>query len=115
MADTAFSAAHSYANRGWHVFPTRNKKPLTPNGFKDASLDPAVITGWWRQWPDAVPAVATGAISGIVVLDVDIKNGVNGFDTLDELGIATHPHTVTAHTESGGVHMVFEHPGHEVP
>jgi len=60
--------------------------------------------------------IATGEQSGIVVLDVDIddENGISGLDSLDELGIATHPATPTAHTPRGGIHMLFAHPGHFV-
>ena len=59
------------------VFPCRNlpsnaddKKPYTLHGFKDASIDPAVITQWWQQWPDALMGVPTG--ERFVVLDLDL-------------------------------------------
>jgi hypothetical protein len=113
---TPLDAALTYAARGWHVFPTtRAKKPLTQNGFKDATSDLAIITAMWQCRPDAVPAAATGAISGIVVLDIDCKNGVNGWDSLDAIGISTCPHTPGQHTPSGGYQAFFEAPGFEVP
>lgn len=113
----ACAAALDYAARGWLTLPTRAKKPLTTHGFKDATAEPAQIAAWWRQWPDAVPAIVTGAASGLVVLDVDIDQakGIDGRDALDALGMATHPATVTAHTPRGGLHLYFRHPGHDVP
>jgi hypothetical protein len=80
--------ALAFAARGCRVFPciprgTGRKRPLTPNGFHDASIDPAVIAGWWRRWPDALIGVSTGAASGFIVLDVDVKHADrHGFDTL---------------------------------
>jgi putative DNA primase/helicase len=113
----ACESAFDYAARSWPIFPTRSKRPLTQHGFKDATLDKAQIAAWWRQWPDAVPAIVTGIASGLVVLDIDIDSvkGIDGRDTLDAIGILTHPETLTAHTPRGGLHLFFRHPGHDVP
>ncbi|HKD37293.1 MAG TPA: bifunctional DNA primase/polymerase, partial [Pirellulales bacterium] len=45
--------------------------------------------------------------SGIVVLDIDTKHGVNGFDSLAELGRSALPETPMAHTPHGGLHLYF--------
>ena len=80
MKDTAIS----YAQKGWAVFPLipNSKKPLTTHGLKDASKDIRQIEEWWTKWPDANIGIATGAISGIDVVDVDVKNGAKGLETL---------------------------------
>ena len=81
-------AALKYASRGFTVFPcggSNGKKPLTPHGFKDASTDPKQIEEWWTTHPDANIAIATGEMSGLVVLDIDNKNGKDGSSTLLEL------------------------------
>lgn len=73
------AAALRYAAAGWPVFPCQPgaKAPLTPNGFKNATTDPAIIAAWWSRSPRANVAVATGA-PGPDVLDVDTKNGLPG-------------------------------------
>ena len=99
-------AAQDYAQRGWHVFPVnREKRPLTENGFKDASTDPKAIAAWWARWPGANIGIATGA-SGLLVLDVDSYDG--GEDTLASYpGL---PDTVESITGGGGRHLLFNRP-----
>lgn len=86
---TALDAALSYADRGWHVFPVQtapNKRPLTDNGFHDATTDHAAIIAWWTKWPAAQVGVACG-LSGLVTVDIDVKpdEGKDGNLALDEL------------------------------
>ena len=105
-------AALAYAAKGWPVFPTaiidRQKVPLCKRGLLDASTDPEIITRWWTRRPRALITIATGASSGIVILDIDTKySDQNGFDTLDALGFSALPDTPISHTPSGGVHLHF--------
>jgi hypothetical protein len=73
MKQDFLHAALGYLENGFFVFPLRprSKTPLTPNGFKDASNDPAQIKAWWAQHPTANIGIATGEISGLWVLDID--------------------------------------------
>jgi hypothetical protein len=87
------------------------KRPLTRHGLHDASRLPAVILDWWGRWPDAVPALVCGEPSGLAVLDVDIRDKVDGRDVLDVLAGPFHPEAPTAHTPSGGYHILFKWPG----
>ena len=66
-------AALDYAKKGYSVFPLqpKGKKPLTRNGFKDASTDPEQIRRWWEQWPNANIGLPTGSKNGLFVVDVD--------------------------------------------
>lgn len=110
----ASAGPFAYAERGWPVFPTRGKEPLTPNGLKDATTDLSTVDRWTRTWPDAGIGLRTGAASGVVVLDVDPRHG--GDDTLHELE-RQHgplPNTVEAVTGGGGRHIYFKHPGEPV-
>lgn len=103
-------AALAYAERyGFAVFPCRprGKEPLTANGCKDATTDPHQIRAWWSGWPDANVAIATGASSGIIVLDVDPRHGGDeSFAALGEL-----PPAPLVRTGGGGFHGYFSHPG----
>ena len=108
-------AALTYAARGWAVFPlvAGTKQPLTAHGFKDASIDSEQIRRCWTRNPSANIGVATGAVSGITVLDVDIKpwKGKHGNDTLLAL-IRDHgalPDTPWQRTWSGGLQYFFAH------
>ena len=44
-------AALSYATLNWRVFPCEKdgKRPLTKNGYKDATTDQIVIGNWWPK------------------------------------------------------------------
>jgi len=122
-AMTPLDLALGYARkRNWPVFPTGlvprpdgtfDKVPLVKwaKDPKDRAAvdarDPATIAKWWRRWPDAVISIPTGTRSGVIVLDIDVKKGRNGFDRLAELGKTAPPETPIAHTPSGGVHFYF--------
>jgi hypothetical protein len=103
------------AARGLLVFPCRprSKVPATRNGLKDAKTDAKAIEATWRRYPDLNVAVATGAVSGVVVLDVD---GDEGWDSLHELEDQNDvlPDTKSLTTPSGGQHFWFKHPGVEI-
>lgn len=68
--------------------------------------DEAEVCRLWRQHPAPLIGVATGAVSGIDVLDVDVKHG--GIDWLDK-HINELPPTRTQETRSGGYHLLFKH------
>ncbi len=78
MMNDLLESALGYAARGWRVFPLkpRGKTPLVKTGFKAATVAPAQIRAWWDRWPDANIGIATGQMSGILVLDVDGPEGV---------------------------------------
>lgn len=102
------SSALALAARGKHIFPLvpKGKKPITQNGLKDASIDPNVIRQWWRKTPDANIGMATGAISGVWVLDIDGEQGENSLKEL-ELKHGQLPPTVEVITGGGGRHLYF--------
>src|SRR4051812_22980956 len=74
-------AALHYANLGIPVFPciAGGKQPLPPNGFHDATSNARVVRAWWRRWPEANIGLPTGAASRVLVVDVDVHAGGNGF------------------------------------
>lgn len=102
--------ALALAELGIHVFPVNTagdtKVPLTPRGHLDATTDPDRITAWWDEFPEASPGVAAGP-SGLVLLDVDAKNGKDGWQSLMEAWVDI-PDTLNYDTPTGGVHYVYE-------
>jgi hypothetical protein len=107
------NAALSYAEMGFAVFPCipRGKAPVTSHGFKDATKKRDEILALWRSYRGANVAIATGAISGIVVLDIDPRHG--GDDAIGYLEgqYGELPRTPVVKTGGGGWHFYFRHPG----
>lgn len=116
-------AALRYAARGWQIFPchtptaggcscghddceSQGKHPRVAWKSK-ATADVQTIKNWWKRWPDANIGIATGARSGIVVLDVD---GEDGAATVAERGIEAGPQATTGR----GQHRYLAHPGQPV-
>ena len=103
-------AALTYASAGWGVLPVAGKQPLTRHGVHDASIEQRQIMSWWRRWPDANVGIATGAISGLTVVDVDLDRG--GRESLESLRTSGHrlPSTLRAETGGGGFHLYYRQP-----
>lgn len=115
MSGSPVHTAFSYSDgKGWPVFPCQweygpdRKKPLIADWDVNATTDRHMIDEWWGRWPHALVGVPTGKRSGFVVLDVDRKNGVNGFETLKALGFPSLPETRKSHTPADGVHLHFD-------
>lgn len=127
MTDSAMlSEALAYARLGVPVFPCHSiangtctcsnpecdrqgKHPRTANGLKDASTDESAIRAWWTRWPRANVAARTGSVSGWVAIDVDPGHG--GTVAALENDHGPLPVTVQQRTGSGGLHLLYRHPG----
>jgi putative DNA primase/helicase len=131
MTLTPLDWALTYAAKGWHVFPCHSptekgcscrradcedigKHPRIKAWQNHATTDETTIRRWWKTWPQANVAIATGATSGLVVLDTDSYKG--GDETLRDLEQSYRPlpETVQQLTGGGGVHYLFAHPGSPV-
>lgn len=123
--------ALEYIRRGWHVFPLHNplpdhscscrrpcenvaKHPRTINGVKDAVADESEVVKFWNKWPNANIGIATGAISGFVVLDVDPRHGGDESLLVWEHQHGSLPSTVSSFTGGGGRHYFYRYPGTEM-
>lgn len=58
------------------------KRPLTARGFHDATTDLVQIERWWARWPEANLGLPTGEVSGVVVVDVDVREDVDGQESM---------------------------------
>ena len=120
-------AARSYGAQGWPVLPVAGvssagecgcgpscqspcKHPLSRHGVQEATTDPVLIEEWWRRSPDANVGIATGAASGLIVVDLDLaKGGGESLQTLVAAGHQLAP-TLTSHTWGRGLHLFYAPP-----
>jgi len=101
-------AALTYAKRGMPVFPVNaEKKPLTPNGFKDATIDERQILAWWKSNPDAGIAIPTGKTTGVTVIDIDPRH--DGDKTLENWNTESADVGHATITGSGGIHLWYKY------
>lgn len=115
---THLDIALGYLRRGWSVIPlnAKDKKPAIPwQAFSSKHPSADLVTAWFKGNVRNI-GIPTGAVSGIIVLDIDKakKEGdVDGFASLAvlEADRGALPETLTATTGSGGRHYVFKHPG----
>jgi hypothetical protein len=93
--------------------PSAGKHPRLVRWQEHATTDLGQIERWWTETPDAGIGIATGAASGIVLVDVDVSGDKRGGETLWALQVQHDdlPLTPTARSGSGGEHRVFAHPG----
>jgi hypothetical protein len=104
---------------GMAVFPlARNTRiPLKgSHGFKDATTDIKKAREMFKANPDANIGVATGPVSGVVVLDVDVKKGKPGKKSLAKLEtkVGSLAKTTIVRTTTGGQHNWFRYPGMDI-
>ncbi|HZZ22331.1 MAG TPA: bifunctional DNA primase/polymerase [Roseiarcus sp.] len=105
---SAPDCALRYARADFLIFPVNaDKKPLTTHGFKDATSDPAAVTAWQAKWPHCEFAWAVPA--DVVVVDVDVKHGKNGYRDFERLAGCDPRDVLTpqATTPSGGLQVFF--------
>jgi putative DNA primase/helicase len=114
MSDV-LTAALSYQQRCFSVIPIQSseKKPLVHwEQYQRGRATESEIKVWWAMWPDANVGILTGAVSGLVVIDLDtpeakenLKGLVPGFD------FTTVPRSRTGK----GWQLFFKHPGVTIP
>lgn len=115
-SDNTLQWAIHYAEHGYRVIPIRpgQKRPPITAWQDHATTNTGTITQWWT---DTYPDHGIGIVCGtrddqtrFIVLDIDTHHGLaNGDVTLRALE-KKHgplPTTVTAHTGSGGTHLLY--------
>ena len=115
MERSLINTALTLAHRGRAVFPCLpyDKRPATARGLKDATTNLGTIRDWWRREPLFNVAVATGAVSGFFVVDIDGVDAEGALQKL-ELELGEFRPTVEVITARGR-HVYFKMPKSPVP
>lgn len=99
---------------GLEVFPCREvpgpsgqvvKASYVEGQHEVATRNQAQIEAWWTAHPNALIGYSTGK-SNVIVLDIDLKKGKDGYAALEAAGLVI-PDTFSYATPSGGRHYVY--------
>ena len=115
--DNLENALRFVERSGIPVFPVWVKKsgkhtiksPKITNPFENDSTDPERIRRWWGRYRGKCAFAAFPGKGGFAVVDLDCKNGKNGFEELAvwEMLNCDLPDTLAVSTPSGGEHLWF--------
>lgn len=108
VRESLLEAALLWADAGVPVFPCgMNKRPLTTNGFHDATLDPKLISEAFDR-DDVMIGARMGKASGLFAIDFDLYKRTGAKQYMDELAQAgLLAETRTHRTTSGGIHLIY--------
>lgn len=116
MQSIGLLLALRYAERRWSVLPIapQSKRPLgslAPRGVYDATIDDETIRAWFHRAPNIGIAIACGAASKLLVLDIDPR--AYGDETLGALEkrYGRLPETPRVVTGAIGTHIYFAYDG----
>jgi hypothetical protein len=84
--------------------PDPGKHPRLRGWQRLAAADPAVVGEWWRRWPRANLALATGR--RFDVLDLDGEQGEEALRAVLSIAPTEHPGPM-ARTGGGGWHLLY--------
>lgn len=102
--------AIGYYQRGMCVLPVRpiEKRPFLAKWDKYTKVRPSLAETkvWFSGLQNAGIGLVTGQISGLVVLDVDTRSGLDY-----RVIVQQYPTRMIARTGSGGYHLYYKHPG----
>jgi len=111
-------AARAYCLLGWSIVPaaTEGKRALVAwRRWQTQAPDLELVDRWWRRYPRANVAVITGRLSGIVVIDLDVRHGAERSLVELEREAGDLPWQAVVETPSGGHHVYLRHPGFGIP
>jgi len=102
-------AALDLAKAGWRVIPLNGKVPVIEDWPHEATTDPSVIRGWWREHPGS--NIGARIPDNHVVIDIDPHNG-GSLRALEELAGVKMPPTLSIRSGRGGgsVHLHYLRP-----
>ena len=101
---------------GWELFPTNPelKTPCIKNPFGKATNDLKEVVKLFRRFPGAGIGIPTGPMNQITVIDIDRKNGIDGWSNFKKLRTDI-VNSGVVRTPSGGLHLYFDTGHQEIP
>jgi hypothetical protein len=107
MKEMKIELASQFARLGIPLIPVHpnSKKPAIDDWPNQGVTDKSIIQSWFDADPECNYGLVTG--HGFVVLDIDVKNGKNGFEGLASITKGEIPSTLTVKTPSSGYHYYF--------
>lgn len=109
MTNPRLTAALTYLReRKWSVIPLhpQKKKAMVKwRPFARRLPTEDEVRDWWERYPKANVGVVTGAVSGIVVVDIDPDKGGDA-----EAWQQANPTALTSQTGRGGMHFYYLYP-----
>lgn len=110
MRRSTLQEALALLDLGWSIVPLRagGKKPLIAwRGWQHRLPLAVEIERWLERWPDANIGIVTGAVSRLLVIDVDPLRGADRMLRALEQQFAPLPPTLAVTTGGGGRHLYF--------
>src|SRR3989344_4925544 len=93
-----------YYDQGWCIIPARGKIPTVKwQEYQTKRPTREQVAKWWDENPNYNIALVTGAVSGVVVVDID------GVEIPPGL-----PPTAAVETSPRSYHYYFKHPGFSI-
>jgi hypothetical protein len=111
-------AARAYCLLGWSIVPAaaEGKRSLVAwRRWQTMAADLELVDRWWQHYPRANVAVITGRLSGVVVIDLDVRHGAERSLGELEQQAGDLPWRAVVETPSHGWHVYLRHPGFAVP
>ena len=107
--------ALAYGKHGFSIIPIQpcEKKPLIRwDSYQNQRANVDELRIWWTQWPDANVGIVTGAVSGLIVIDLDTLEAKERLKALvPDFNLAVVPRSRTGK----GWQLFFKHPGVNIP
>ena len=81
-----------YCQQGFKILPLAKDSKIPAiskedggNGCHDATDDQEIIAQWLNRYPNCNLGIATGEISNLIVVDIDVKHDAGGFESVERL------------------------------
>jgi len=105
-----------YRQQGLSCIPANSVRkkgpPFAWKEYQERRPTESELREWWQRWPDYGIAIITGAISGVVVLDLD-RHKSDGVEVARSV-YGWEPEGPVVLTGGGGIHAYYRHPGFKV-